>query len=140
MRKRKIIRDQQKDTRLVKILFGVAGAVFILTAVLYGVKLFIYKFSPPQVISASPYIKQNQFGGVETKLKELGMEAESRKLISSKTILVIKIKEGPEVLFTNDQDIDWQISSLHSIIYKLTIENKQPKQVDFRFGKPIVKF
>jgi hypothetical protein len=140
MRKRKIIRDQQKDTRVFKILFSIAGAVFLLTGILYGVKLFVQTFSPPKAISASPYVRQNEFTGVEDKLREKGIVVESRQLSSDKSLAVLKIEKGPEVILTSSQDIDWQISSLHSIIHKFTIENKLPKQIDFRFGKPIVKF
>jgi hypothetical protein len=140
MRKRKIIRNDQNDTRIFKILFMIAGVIFVLTGILYGVKFVLHTFAPPQAISASPYLKQNQFGGIEDKLSKKGIEIESRQMSSNKTLLLLKVKEGPEVIFTSDQDIDWQISSLHSIIHKLTIENKLPKQIDFRFGKPIVKF
>lgn len=140
MRKRTVTRGNNSNTKLFKVLFSIAGGIFLLTAVLYGVKILLNTFSSSPTVFASPYLRQNQFIGVEEKLQKKGMTIESQTLSSNKTILTLTIKGGPQVIFSSEYDVDWQVSSLHSIIHKLTIENKQPKQIDFRFGKPIVKF
>lgn len=95
---------------------------------------------PQQAVFASPYLLQNQFIDVDTKLKEKGLTAETIDLSTNKTVLTLELEDGPTVILSSSYDVDWQISSLQSIIYKLTIDNKQPKQIDFRFGKPVVKF
>ncbi len=140
MRKRNIKRNNTVNTRLFKILFSVAGIIFVLTGILYGIKIGLSHFSSPQVVLANPYLRQNQFYDIDKKLDEKGFTIESQDLSQDKSTLIVNLEKGPKVIFTTSQDIDWQISSLHSIIYTLTIENKQPKQIDFRFGKPIVKF
>ena len=140
MRKRKIRRSNPPNTKIPKILFIIAGVIFVITGVLYGVKIAINFFSSPPVVFANPYLRQNQFFEIEEKMREKGFSVESKSLSTNKTTMTVTLEDGPEVIFSSGQDIDWQISSLHSIMYTLTIENKQPKQIDFRFGKPIVKF
>jgi hypothetical protein len=140
MKRRKLRKDNTPNPKVFKILFAIAGGIFLLTGILYCVKFALSTFSSPPAVFANPYLRQNQFIRIDEKLQEKGIIVESKSLSPNKTLLTVKVEKGPEVLFTSDHDIDWQISSLHSIIYKLTIENKQPKQIDFRFGKPIVKF
>lgn len=111
----------------------IAGAIFIGGQILQLV-------TPQQAVFASPYLRQNQFSDIGEKIADKGLKIESVKVSSNKSVLTVQLEKGPTVLFSSSYDIDWQVSSLHSIIYKLTIDNKQPKQVDFRFGKPVVKF
>lgn len=50
------------------------------------------------------------------------------------------LDKGTQVYFSYDKKIDWQISSLQSILLRLTIENKIPTVIDLRYNRPIVKF
>jgi hypothetical protein len=140
MRRRKKIKQSNPNTKVFKLLFIIAGVIFGLTGLLYISREILQIFVTAPSVFASPYLRQNQFIGIEEKLHAKGLALESQQLSPNKSILTIKLQKGPEVILSDEQDIDWQISSLHSIIYKLTIENKQPKQIDFRFGKPIVKY
>lgn len=138
--RRKIKRRSTSEFRIFKVLFAIAAIIFVVTGLLYTVRTVLHSITAAPSVFANPYLRQNQFIGVEEKLYKKGLAMESSQLSSNKTVLTLKIQQGPEVILSSEQDIDWQISSLQSIIYKLTIENKQPKLIDFRFGKPIVKF
>ncbi len=140
MRKRKIKQSNTGRSRIYIIPFYIAGVLFILTGVVYAGGKILQLVTPEQTVFASPYLQQNQFIDVEKKLVKKGLTVVSKDLSSNKTVLTVELEKGPTVIFSSSYDIDWQISSLHSIIYKLTIDNKQPKQIDFRFEKPVVKF
>ncbi len=140
MRKRKIKRSNTKTSKLYKILFLFAGLVFLLAGLLYTGGKILHFLTPEQTVFASPYLRQNQFSDIDEKLKDKGFTVKSKTLSLNKSVLTVELDNGPKVLFSSEYDIEWQITSLHSIIYKLTIDNKQPERIDFRFGKPVVKF
>ena len=55
--------------------------------------------------------------------------------------LVIKLKDGGEVILSSKKDIQTQISSLQLILSRLTIEDgKKLKSLDFRYDSPVVSF
>ncbi len=55
--------------------------------------------------------------------------------------LVIKLKEGGEVILSSKKDIQTQVSSLQLILSRLTIEDgKKLKNLDFRYDSPVVSF
>lgn len=65
----------------------------------------------------------------------------SRVIVSSSSgSLRADLIDGSQVYFSYEKDIEWQISSLQSIIRRLTIENKLPAVIDLRYNRPIVKF
>lgn len=140
MRRKKIKRSSNRNPLLYKLPFILAGLVFLVTGLVYAGSKIVHFLTPEQAVFASPYLRQNQFSEIDKKLDAKGFHVVSKNLSLNKTELTVELENDLKVLFSNEYDIDWQISSLHSIIYKLTIDNKQPKQIDFRFGKPVVKF
>ncbi len=138
--RRKNRSTREVPPKLFKYAYFAVGGVFLVAALLYIAGLAMQRLTPEQKVFASPYSLQNEFHRADILLKEKGYEIESQQISQDKSELIITLKEGPKVIFTHEQDIAWQISSLHSIIDRLTIEDKRPKTIDFRFGKPIVKF
>lgn len=55
-------------------------------------------------------------------------------------VLKVKLTSGEELLFSEDKDLDTQISSLQLILSRLTIEGKRFDRIDLRFDKPIIQF
>lgn len=48
---------------------------------------------------------------------------------------------GEEVVkLSGSKDIEIQVSTLQRLLRKLTIDNRQAKQIDLRYAKPVVKF
>lgn len=76
---------------------------------------------------------------VERALQEKHIDFESVYFSSSSAHIIGDLKDGTQVFFSREKDIEWQVSSLQSIIQKLTIDNKKPRLIDLRFAKPIVK-
>lgn len=126
--------------RVYKAAYLVAAILFLLVGVLYVAGRFLTIVTPPQQVFASPYLAQNKFANIEKKLNNAGFEIASAKLSPNKLLLTIVTKDDLTILFSAEHELDWQIDSLQKITNKLTIENKYPTQIDFRFEKPIVKF
>jgi hypothetical protein len=139
------MRKRRKEARklspkALKIAFGLAVGIFVLIGIMYAGKRLLEVFTPQQQVFASPYTMQNQFIGIDVRLQKIGYQITDSKLSADKMVLHLTLKDGLEIILSNDYPIDWQLASLQRIISTLTIENKQPKLVDFRFDKPVVKF
>lgn len=76
----------------------------------------------------------------EKILRENKIEYDSVKEEQETGSVIVKLKNNTLVIFSSYKDINWQISSLHNIISRLTIENRVPKRIDFTFDKTIVNF
>jgi len=87
-----------------------------------------------------PNIDYNSKEEFEKKITDANLLIESINTASFSSDFTVKLKEGPFVIFSTDKDLGWQISSLQSIISRLTIDSKKPVKVDFRFEKPIVTY
>ncbi len=141
MRRKKQNRNKKLfHPQLTTIAFALAGGLFVLALILFTMGKIIETLTPQQTVFANPYTRQNQFAEAEALLSAKGFEVESKTVSKDKSVLTVALHNGPTVLFSSSTDLEWQISSLHSIMYKLTIDNKRPTEIDFRFEKPIVKF
>lgn len=87
----------------------------------------------------SSYIEPSELHVIEERLRNVGIEFESVS-VGSEAAFVVRLKNGPVILLSDKKDVDWQISSLQSIILRLTIEHKQVSTIDFRYSKPVIYF
>lgn len=74
------------------------------------------------------------------RLSDKNIIMESLTEGSSSGIINGKIKDGPNVYFSKNKDVDWQVLSLELILTKLTVDSKKPAFVDLTGKQPIVKF
>lgn len=94
----------------------------------------------------TPYVQQNSIIEIENKLKKNNLIINSVLEASSSSGIIVTLDNNFTVYFSLNKDIDWQISTLQSIIHRLTIERggdtlrDKTKIIDFRFDKPIIKF
>ena len=87
-----------------------------------------------------PVAKATLVSDLKKKLSEKGIVFDSIKSASDSSAIVGKIKDGPLVYFSQDQDTAWQISALELILTRLNLNNKKPNLIDLRQARPIVKF
>lgn len=73
-------------------------------------------------------------------LNKVNLEVDSINDSTRSSVIIAKIKDGPEVYFSKTKDILWQVSSLKLILSKFTIDNRKPISVDLGSERPIVKF
>lgn len=95
--------------------------------------------SPLPDTDADKTIESSQSVSEETKelLKQKSIEFSSLSEAKGKSY-VIKLKEGGEVIITDEKDLGEQLASLQRIVAQLTMEGKKLKRLDLRFDRPIL--
>lgn len=129
------------------------GFLWILAPILVGGVLFgLYNFKDilmtqigikKQEPIAIPVVAGNQIVDIEDELRKQGFRFDEVKRSSSSARIYTTITDKNDkitIVFSSERDIEWQVSSLQSILSRLTIEKKRPTLIDLRFNKPIVKF
>lgn len=133
----------------IKKLFFILICLLVSGVAIVGAKRGLERFLTSQSFSFSPthssrvFTPEVQSGSVsefENALTRGGFTIRSLTVASDSSSITVELKDGPVVVFTRSKDIEWQVSSLQSIMRRLTIESNTPSQIDFRFTKPIVNF
>lgn len=128
---------------------SVITALFVVFLLLEIFTFFskIVSFKNPSSQIIAPSIKVNSVLEFEKKLKEKNIQFEKIEISSQSGRILGFFPDNLQVIFSQDKDIDYQVSSLQLIIQRFTIDNnllsggnKKPKIVDLRFDKPIVRF
>lgn len=137
--KRKI---QQKKTFKKKYFFSIFLSTVI--ALFFSYYFFFGKtflISPLPDVSKTMQVARIDMNQsiLQKKLTENGITFSSVTVASDSSYLVT-LPAGEQVLFSQKKDIVSQVSSLHLILSRLTIEGKGFSSLDFRFDKPIVVF
>ncbi len=141
-RKRLLKKDKKQLTKrrllLTSIILGFLGIVCIVA----GTIMLLHEppFISPLPIFGSPLPSnedQHLKKIIQTKLKEYAIQYESIS-IPKKSLFVIKLSDGGEVLLTSKKDIILQLSSLQVIYSRLTMEGKKFRRLDMRYDKPII--
>ncbi len=112
----------------------------ILVLVCVGYLLFVLLL-PKKELFINPLAKSSgtNYNQVDDILQKSGIAFSSieRKQDAS---YVIRLKDGGQVIITENKNVQNQISSLQLILSRLTIEGKRFKSLDFRYDKPVVLF
>ena len=128
------------------IIIGIFSSVFIFfffLIVFYRNTIFnalSSLFGKNNHVIVSSYIEPSELSIIEQKLQSAGIAYESVSMGSESAAFVVRLKNGTVILLSDKKDMLWQISSLQSIILRLTIEHKQVKTIDFRYSKPVIYF
>ncbi len=67
-------------------------------------------------------------------------EIKYKDVKKGKDFYSVELVDNGTVIFSQNKDIEKQISSLQLILSRLTIEGKRFKSLDFRFDKPVLVF
>lgn len=128
----------RKRLLIISISCGTVGVVLVLAG------LFVQK-EEPLFLSPLPdknsQSKQNSTTAISTEAKDLlkKKQIEFSSLSEAKgKSYVITLKDGGEVIVTDEKDLDGQLASLQRIVAQLTMEGKKLKRLDLRFDRPIL--
>ncbi len=135
IKKRKIKTRFFKQTR---IFFISLVGMFILLGIVY--LTFSFFFSQKELfISPLALQKNTNRSEINDLLQESGIAFTSVESANDSSYLV-NLKDGGQVIITQNKNVQNQISSLQLILSRLTIEGKRFKSLDFRYDKPVVLF
>lgn len=116
------------------------GLIFIILGLFSLFLLFLikgdYLVSQGEVLS--PVVKtEPKMAVLAGALKELGIEIKGRMLDNGNKI-VVYLREGGEVWFSKEKNIENQAVSLQIILDKFKIKDRKIKKIDLRYSKPVV--
>lgn len=129
------------------------SSLVIAILILIFSSLFIAKVFFPNILSQdeeiiSPEVKTGKILDFEKKLSQNDISFNKIYVATSGAYLIAKLDNGPTVYFSNEKPVDLQVRSLHEVLTRFTIDGqsqknnggKEPKIIDFRFDKPVVRF
>lgn len=135
IKKRKI---KTRFFQQVKIFFIALMGMFILLGIVY--LIFFLSFPKKQLfISPLALQKTTYRNQIDEMLQKSEIAFTSVESAKDSTYLV-NLKDGGQVIITQNKNVQNQISSLQLILSRLTIEGKRFKSLDFRYDKPVVLF
>lgn len=88
----------------------------------------------------NPVIEKVDPSYFEKKMKEQNIPIYQIEVSPDSLEIIATIQDGPKVIFSPTKDADFQVSTLQSILLRLTIENKKASEINFTFDKPIVNY
>jgi len=135
------IKKRKIKTRLfqqIKLFLIALMGIFIFFGVVYLIFFFLF---PQKQLFISPLALQKNVNRnqIDDLLEKSGIAFTSVENAKDSTYLV-NLKDGGQVIITQNKNIQNQISSLQLILSRLTIEGKRFKSLDFRYDKPVVVF
>jgi hypothetical protein len=140
--KRKINRNRNKSLRRIALIILYIGVIILISAGSF----FLYPILFPKPLFVSPLsntftlnsVSQSDagIGSFKALLKE--KRVDFTKIITSESSYTVNLKEGSEVIFSKQKDLQLQFSSLQFILSRLTMEGKQFSRLDLRFDKPVI--
>ena len=135
------IKKRKIKTRLfqqIKLFLIALMGIFIFFGVVYLIFFFLF---PQKQLFISPLALQKNVNRnqIDDLLEKSGIAFTSVENAKDSTYLV-NLKDGGQVIITQNKNVQNQISSLQLILSRLTIEGKRFKSLDFRYDKPVVVF
>jgi len=142
-----MLRSKRKDKKnlkkgIIKLLLVIAVLIF---AAISGYVFYLAKIRKPLYIS--PLAKgfsvsrvsgtDQELSILKTGLLRLHIDVDS--ITSSNEAYLVQLKDKSQIIFSEQKNIDSQISSLQFILTRLTMEGKGFNQLDLRFDKPVVR-
>lgn len=135
IKKRKI---KTRFFQQIKIFFIALMGMLVLVGIVY--LIFSLFFSQKQLFISPLALQKNaNRNQVDEMLEKSGIAFTSVENTKDSTYLV-NLKDGGQVIITQNKNVQNQISSLQLILSRLTIEGKRFKSLDFRYDKPVVLF
>lgn len=141
--RKRLLKKEKKQLTKKRLLFTSIALGFLgIGCIIVGAIMLLHEplfISPLPVIGSSLTSNedQNLKKAIQTRLKEYAIPYESIS-IPKKSLFVIKLSDGGEIILTSIKDLTPQLSSLQVIYSRLTMEGKKFKRLDMRYDKPII--
>lgn len=145
------MRDYKKRKRALRyrrllIFLAVLSCFIIVAEILY----LVQRLQAPRFLSPVPltnvYKKvlaamniSSQTNELVDLLKKNNFSVTSLSLYE-KDAFLLKLETGEEAVLSSKKSLAVQVSSLHLILSRLTIEGKRVRRVDLRFNNPVIVF
>lgn len=138
---------RRKPGKFRKTLFIVIIILLLITSGFFA--FYYYTFLSKKVISPVPIASRNDHLLAEVKappMEKIKLLLKDKRIvfssisISSDSAYLVLLPHGEEIFFSSKKDLPSQVSSLHLILTRLTIEGKEFRRLDLRFDKPIIVF
>lgn len=145
------MRDYKKRKRALRyrrllIFLAVLSCFIIVAEMLY----LVQRLQAPQFLSPVPltnvYKKVLAAMNISSQTNELVdlLKKNNFSVISllsyEKDAFLLKLETGEEAVLSSKKSLAVQVSSLHLILSRLTIEGKRVRRVDLRFNNPVIVF
>jgi len=123
--------------------------------VLVFIGTIFYFFRPSEISFEKMLVKAKEIVSLKKQKEEqkgATLEEKLRREIDGKILSIISIdkqtdgyvvirsKEGVEVIISEDKDLDFQVRTLQNLLSKAKIEKRILLLVDFRFEKLVVRY
>ena len=121
-------------------------SIAILFVVLGIGSYFIYELKFPKPLYISPLgavLGQSSKSQSEKNLLILkkflhDQKVDYVKIVTSPAQFIVQIKDGSEIVFSSQKDMQLQTSSLQFILSRLTMEGRQFRKLDLEYNDPII--
>jgi hypothetical protein len=138
--KREFRRKTKRIYTILLVIIGLAGLFLLLFVAYQSISSVLKVELAGQDRIIKPLGSTTTIDEIRIKLDDKNIIVDDLTESSASGTIVGKIKGGPDVFFTENQDASWQVNSLVLIMSRITADNKKPKVIDLRNIKPIVKF
>lgn len=133
--------EKRRKERIKKLIFF-SGALLI-GSFLLGL-YFLYPFFQSSISSQksvqSAFVTATSMEDVKENLSSKRIPYAKIEYTDEGETYKITLKGGEVVKLSGSKDVEAQVSTLQKLLRKLTIDNRQAKQIDLRYAKPVVKF
>lgn len=133
--------EKRRKERIKKLIFF-SGALLI-GSFLLGL-YFLYPFFQNSISSQksvqSAFVTATSMENVKENLSDKKIPYTKIEYADEGETYKITLRGGEVVKLSGSKDVEAQVSTLQKLLRKLTIDNRQAKQIDLRYAKPVVKF
>lgn len=133
---RKQNRKNKKYFKYVGIVFLILGISLILTSTFILFSPYVLSIKLVSPLPSAVKVKSEDLNGMLSKAK---IDFSSVK-VSTNSSYMVNLKDGGNVIFSKNKDLQQQVRSLQIILSRLTIDGKRLRSLDFRFDKPVVSY
>lgn len=135
-------KEKKRHKKRIKKLIFFSGTLLIgstLLSIYFLYPLFQNSIASQKSVK-SAFVMANNLEDVKTELSSKKIPYTRIEYTDEGETYNVTLKGEEVVKLSRSKDIELQVSTLQKLLRKLTIDNRQAKQIDLRYAKPVVKF
>ena len=130
----------KKDRRVKKLRrFVLIEIVFLVLLIIFEILYFGLFTNKLEILNPLSLHKQSSTYNLGSRLKSAQIEY-SKIILNKDFTYTVELKNNAIIYFSEQKNINEQISSLQLILERLKIEGKQLKSLNFKYDSPVIKF